>query len=218
MNQVPKEKFNDFGTLTKWRDIIFHTKEINGKVRGGFFLCIPNFEEDSSIFEIKHGEYRKTPPSYIENEKVLEGKWGKINVETFWEEDDNSLSVKIKIISLRNNTYIRPGFHPYFFVGNDFQIKIKNKDMDKSKLPDDKLIILNDHTDEAELITNNKNIKIKVSIYNKDVSFGVWSDSKNNYVCIEPIVGEGLDSNNLPKAFQLREDEALEFSLIINYL
>lgn len=217
MNQIPKEKFNEFLTLTKWKDVIFHMKEIEGKNRGGFFLCIPNFEADENIFTVKHGEYRKTLPSYIENEKILEGKWGKIKVATNWEEDDNTLFVETKITSLKDNTYIRPGFHPYFFVGNDFQINIGNKNISKNDLPDDQLIILDSRTNEAELITNNKTIRIEIDTYNKDVSFGVWSDNKNNYVCVEPIIGEGMDYNNLPKAFTLREEEVFSVNCKITF-
>ena len=174
MNILPKEKFNEFGTLLRWKDIIYKSKEIDGKTRGGFFLCIPNFEVDENIFNVKHGEYRKTISAGEEGneEKRLEGKWGKIKVNTIWQEDENILNVQTKITSLQNNTYVRPGFHPYFFVGGDFQIIIGAKNISKNELPDDKLIILNGSTNEAELITNNKNIKIEVSTDNKDISFG----------------------------------------------
>ncbi len=215
MNDLSKNFFNEFSTLLYWKDVIYQSQNTYGKNRGGFFLCLPNFEEDKENFEIKHGEYRKEAQS--SHQKILEGKWGKIKVETEWQENNTALLTKIKIISLKDKTKLLPGLHPYFVVGENFEINIGQQIISKNNLADDKLIILNEETNTAKLITNNKTIQIDVVAQNKNISFSVWSDNKDNYICIEPIINEGLE-NNFPKYFTLDENNILEIECKIQII
>jgi len=221
--------FTDTGTLITWQlddiDIIepLHSKE-DGGTRGGVYLCIPNFEELTPPFSIKHGEYRTTVcDNKLPHQKNLssptEHNWGNVDVITDWEEIDEQNSKTLKVTTairaVSDEAWIRPGFHPYFSITPDSFIDIGTTRIDIAALPHDSL---QKHaaasvSDEVKITTAHYTAWVSCSIApsskNLSVVFGVWSDKKHEYVCIEPVIGQQPGPDGLPTPLTLSKDEEL---------
>ena len=222
-------KFNDTGTLINWQlddiNIVepLHNKAGGGS-RGGVYLCIPNFEELTPPFSIKHGEYRTTAcdPS-LPHQKTLtaatEHNWGDVDVITHWEEidDQNSKTLKVSttIRAISDEAWVRPGFHPYFTVSQNSFIEIGATRIDIAALPHDSL-----QKYPAESLT--QTVKLSTASYsaivncqispisnNLAIVFGVWSDKKHEYVCIEPVIGNQPAADGLPAPLKLAKHQEL---------
>jgi len=228
-------KFNATGTLVNWQldniNIIepLHSKE-DGHSRGGFYLCIPNFEELSPPFSIKHGEYRTTacdnqPPHRKNLSSPAENNWGNIDVITDWEEIDaqteKTLKVTTTIRAISDMAWVRPGFHPYFSVTQNSFIDIGATRVDIALLPHDSLQKYKaaSLSEVAKLTTANYTVSINCSIapISDDLcmAYGVWSDKKHEYVCIEPVIGHQPHQNGLPAPLKLVKNEELVMILTI---
>ncbi|UOA10397.1 hypothetical protein [Methylobacter sp. S3L5C] len=222
-------KFNDTGTLTNWQlddiNIVepLHSKE-NGSSRGGVFLCIPNFEALSPPFSIKHGEYRTTPcDNKLPHTKNLsapaENNWGNIDVITDWEEieaiNSKTLKVTTTIRALSDTAWVRPGFHPYFSVTQNSFINIGATRIDTASLPHDSMQKYKaaSLSEEVKLTTANYTVSINCNLSpiteNLSIVFVIWSDKKQQYVCIEPVIGNQPAQDGLPKPLTLVKNEEL---------
>jgi hypothetical protein len=222
-------KFTDTGTLINWQlddiNIVepLHDKE-DGGTRGGVYLCIPNFEELTPPFSIKHGEYRTTSCDInLPHQKNLsapaENNWGNVDVITDWEqiEEQNSktLTVTTTIRAISDTAWIRPGFHPYFSVTQNSFIEIGSTRVDIASLPHDSLQKFKaaSLSEEVKLTTDNYTVSVNCDISpiseNLAIVFGVWSDKKHEYVCIEPVIGHQPAQDGLPTPLALVKDEEL---------
>jgi hypothetical protein len=221
-------KFNDTGTLINWQlddiNIIepLHSKEGGGS-RGGVYLCIPNFEELSPPFSIKHGEYRTTAcDSTLPHQKNLsapnENNWGNIDVITDWEEieDHNSKRLKVTttIRAISNTAWVRPGFHPYFSVTQNSFIDIGTSRVDIASLPHDSMQKYKaaSFSEAVKLTTANYTASINCNlspITENSIVFVIWSDKKHEYVCIEPVIGNQPAQDGLPTPLILVKNEEL---------
>jgi hypothetical protein len=222
-------KFNDTGTLINWQlddiNIVepLHSKE-NGGSRGGVFLCIPNFEALSPPFSIKHGEYRITPcDNKLPHTKNLsapaENNWGNIEVITDWEEiealNSKTLKVTTTIRALSDTAWVRPGFHPYFSVTQNSFIEIGVTRIDIASLPHDsmKKYKVASLSEEVKLTTANYTVSINCNLSpitkNISIVFVIWSDKKQQYVCIEPVIGNQPAQDGLPTPLTLVKNEEL---------
>jgi len=225
----PIMKFNDTGTLINWQlddiNIVepLHSKE-NGGYRGGVYLCIPNFEELSPPFSIKHGEYRLTacdnkPPHRKNLLSPADNDWGNIDVITDWEEveEQNSKTLKVTttIRAISDTAWVRPGFHPYFSITPNSFIDIGGVRVDVAALPHDSMQAYKAASlfDEVKLSTANYTASVNCNISpiseNLSIVFGVWSDKKHEYVCIEPVIGNQLAQDGLPTPLALVKNEEL---------
>lgn len=222
-------KFTDTGTLINWQlddiNIVepLHDKEGGGS-RGGVYLCIPNFEELSPPFSIKHGEYRTTAcDNNLPHQKNLsapaENDWGNVDVITDWEqiEEQNSktLTVTTTIRAVSDTAWVRPGFHPYFSITPNSFIDIGSTRVDIASLPHDSLqkykaALL---SEAVKLSTANYSVSMNCRISpiaeNLSLVFGVWSDKKHEYVCIEPVIGNQSARDGLPTPLALVKGEEL---------
>jgi hypothetical protein len=222
-------KFNDTGTLISWQlddiNVIepLHSKADGGS-RGGVYLCIPNFEELSPLFSIKHGEYRATVcDNKLPHQKNLaapkEKNWGNVDVITDWEEikapNHKTLRVSTTIRALSNEAWIRPGFHPYFSISTNSFIDIGTHRLEIAELPHDSLQKFQASSLAEVVKLNTADYTATVSCQlsslseNLTVVFGVWSDKKHQYVCIEPVIGNLADHDGLPTPVLLRKDTEL---------
>jgi galactose mutarotase-like enzyme len=224
--------FTEKGTLAEWKDgeiyIIpqLYTNE-DGKNHGGAFLCIPNFEELSPPFTIKHGEYRtinkETPHhSHTTLASPNENTWGSLDVTVNWQEeshdDKKNLIVTVEIHTLTNNTIIRPGFHPYFAIQKNSLITIGETCIALTNLPHNVLHMYRESPDHsgAHLTTSNHNIALACTTSAPlSISYGIWSDDNNEYVCIEPVVGHDYSENNMPTPIRLQKDETIILTFTI---
>lgn len=222
-------KFNDTGTLIYWQlddiNIVepLHDKEDGGS-RGGVYLCIPNFEELSPPFSIKHGEYRATAcENKLPHKKNLaspaENNWGNVDVITDWEEVEEqnikTLKVTATIRAISDAAWVRPGFHPYFSVTPNSFIEIGAARVDIAALPHDSLQKYEaaSLSEEVKLTTANYTVSVNCNIApsseNLSIVFGIWSDKKHEYVCIEPVIGNQPAQDGLPTPLTLVKNEEL---------
>jgi len=225
-------KFNDKGTLINWQlddiNIVepLHSKE-NGGSRGGVYLCIPNFEELSPPFSIKHGEYRITTcDNQLPHRKNLssptENNWGNIDVVCDWEEweEQNAKTLKVAatIRAISDTAWVRPGFHPYFSVKPDSFIAIGATRVEIASIPHDSMQIYSAAalSEEIKLVTADYTVAMNCNISsvsaNLSLVFVIWSDKKHEYVCIEPVTGNLPGPDGLPTPIKLLKDE--EFAMV----
>ncbi|WP_445372474.1 hypothetical protein ACH518_07695 [Methylomonas sp. HW2-6] len=222
-------QFTDTGTLIRWQlddiDVVapLHDKPGGGS-RGGVYLCIPNFEELSPPFSIKHGEYRTTVCDVtLPHQKNLaasnENDWGNIEVVTDWEETDEQHSKTLKVTTtiraLSETALVRPGFHPYFSITPNSFVDIAGTRIDVTTLPHDSMRAYPAVTpsDPVKLSTEEFAVSMacEISPLSQPIAlaFGVWSDKKAEYVCIEPIIGKQLGADGLPTPLELTQNEEL---------
>jgi len=222
-------KFNDTGTLINWQlddiNIVepLHSKDDGGS-RGGVYLCIPNFEELSPPFSIKHGEYRTTTcDNKLPHQKNLsspaENNWGNVEVVTDWEEieEDNRKTLKVTttIRALSDVAWVRPGFHPYFSVTLNSFIDIGATRVEIASLPHDSLqkYKASSLSEQVNLTTANYTVSIYCNISpiseNLAIVFGIWSDKNHEYVCIEPVIGNQPAQDGLPTPLKLVKNEEM---------
>ncbi len=229
-------KFNDTGTLINWQldDITIieplHSKEDGGS-RGGVFLCIPNFEELSPPFSIKHGEYRTTAcNSTLPHKKNLsapaENNWGNVDVITNWQESEEhkgkTLKVTTTIRAMSDTAWVRPGFHPYFSITQNSYIDIGTTRLDIASLPHDSMQKYQaaSLSEVVKLTTANYSVSISCKLSpiteNHAIVFAIWSDKRHQYVCIEPVIGNQPAQDGLPTPLALDKDKELviEFTII----
>ncbi len=222
-------KFNDTGTLSHWQlddiNVIepLHSKE-SGGLRGGAFLCLPNFEELSPPFSIKHGEYRITAcDSQLPHRKILASatgsNWGNIDVITDWEElkdiQGKTLTVNATLRVCSDTAWVRPGFHPYFSVTENSFITIGSMRIEVASLPHDAMqsYPAASLAETAKLSTDNYSVAVGCNVShaaaNLSLAFAVWSDKKHQYVCIEPVIGIQSAQDGLPTPITLVKGEEL---------
>lgn len=222
-------KFNDTGTLINWQlddiNIVepLHSKEGGGS-RGGVYLCIPNFEELSPPFSIKHGEYRITAcDNSLPHQKNLsspaENNWGNIDVITDWEEieeqNTKTLKVTTTIRAISDTALVRPGFHPYFSVSENSFIEIGATRVDIASLPHDSMQRYEaaSLSEAVKLTTADYSVSVNCNISpiseNLSIVFAIWSDKKHEYVCIEPVIGNQPAQDGLPAPLTLVKNEEL---------
>ncbi len=222
-------KFTDTGTLINWQlddiNIVepLHDKE-DGGTRGGVYLCIPNFEELTPPFSVKHGEYRTTvcDPQLPHRKNLTpcsDNDWGKVEVTTDWrqidEQNSKTLEVTTTIRALSDTAWVRPGFHPYFSISPNSFIDIGATRIDIAALPHDCL-------QTYQAASPSETINLTTPLYsvamdcrlspvteNIAVTFGIWSDKKHEYVCIEPVIGNQPDGDGLPTPMKLSVGEEL---------
>ncbi len=211
-----KENQNDLGTILFLRDneedILFPFTKIGEKFRGGAFWCIPNQGNPTSPSALQNGVYRTIHGI----DKELEGPWGKISVHVSWEAKESFVTTTASIAAL-SDSRLRPGLHPYFPVGDNFEIHLGEKKIVKDDIPSDEPVYFETNTKEAVLMTNGKMIRISFEANVGAASyFCLWTDNKDRYLCIEPVLGEALEGN-IPAPLLLPLGETLTITSTITY-
>lgn len=224
MYEFKHDDFNEVGTLKEWKNehthVLFPLHTIQESLRGGAFWCLPNFEEDTKIFSIKHGEYRKLAlkDTILPHTKQLSSSWGSIDVRVMWEKRNRELETSATLFCNKDGTHVRPGFHPYFSVFDDFLIECEGKTVTKTTLDNDSLLFISCTPDTEKTITlrtGSQFITLTVTVVGwkkvspPTISFGVWSDNRDMYVCLEPVIGYGEEQNGLPEPFTMDNNDTL---------
>lgn len=171
------------------KDIFFpkFETEIKGKkkVRGGSHPCLPSFGP-SEINDLKdHGYGRdyewevaeKSPSKLV---LKLEGKCGYEGMDSFisYELSENSLIAEIEMVNTTDKDLpVAPGFHPYFKVGNDFEVE--GLDFGDFNLEDTYFL------GGSEVCFKGEFYKIKITSDNF-YKFAIWTDFLDDYRCVEP--------------------------------
>ena len=233
MNELTFSKTGTLLSYTKNKREIIYPYHENGEQRGGAFWCIPNFDESGRLFTSRHGEYRRTDSRGDEKSlttKRLSGTWGSLQVDTVWKSDETTLESSVELFSLSDETIIRPGFHPYFVI--------KGKQEECFLTINNVVISLGEITEEVKNIypaqEEKKDLPISASLQTKegtiricfealtsnetihlDYAFCVWTDDKENYVCIETVVGIQYGEDGLPLPFVLTNNETFSMKMTL---
>lgn len=211
---------NDVGTILyieRDQEIIFPFTKIGEKFRGGIFWCLPNQGITSDPFVLQNGEYRTLEGS---GEKHLKGPWGILQSSVIWEFGEKMIRTIATLVSERTPTHIRPGLHPYFQVGESFDITIGNTHITKEDIANESVIYLDAPGKEAILKTSNKTITISYSIetgVEYTPFFCIWTDNKERYICIEPVAGKEKDDRGAIVPLTLSEEDTFIFTATISY-
>lgn len=219
---------NSVGTLIAFTSlgdtVISPLPETNGG-HGGAFWCLPNFDDGATSFTVRHGEYRKMPGEFLNETTVMKnisGPWGELESDAVWELGETELTSHMTLTAKRHETLIRPGFHPYLTLqkaGSNYHIIIGDKIIESSTILEDMKMVVpctgEEGVIEATLTCGIRTAHIIFSVQRphntQPISFAfcLWTDKKENYICIEPVSGVGYDETGLPKPFKLDEEERL---------
>lgn len=219
--------FDKFDTLLEWKNssYLYPFTPRGESFRGGAFWCIPNQGPTYDIFEVQNGEYRKTEKAGDTRQKHLAGKWGEIESSVSWEEVSGSLKSAATITALRNNTLIRPGFHPYFKVSGNFVITIGKKTLTNETIVQNDRLTIVVHN-EGRAIIEQEYSKTELSFIARSngpemtISFCVWTDDKEKYICIEPVIGKDIAKEELfdgsPAPLALKKGDSVTIECVIS--
>jgi galactose mutarotase-like enzyme len=221
--------FNEFGTLLSWKEFpcLYPFTKTGESFRGGAFWCIPNQGPTYDVFEVQNGEYRKTLSEKNSTEKHLLGAWGELTANLAWETTGNTLTTKAVITSLKDGTLVRPGFHPYFAVSGNFSITIGHKTFNKEILTSNGRTTVVVHTGNKAVLEQESG-KTEISFnaisakQEMTFTFCIWTDDKEKYVCIEPVIGKDLTKEELfdgsPAPLVMKNKETLTVTSTITVL
>lgn len=196
--------FNEFNTLTDWKNVsCLYPFTPNGEsFRGGAFWCIPNQGPTYDVFGVQNGEYRTIRSERGTSVKTLNGIWGEATADISWEAKENTLTSRAFIASLKNNTLVRPGFHPYFKVSGNFTITIGKKTFTNETIAlNNRLTVIVHNEGKATLEQEYSKTEISFTARSNGpemtISFCLWTDNKEKYICIEPVVGKDITKEEL---------------------
>ncbi|WP_157199253.1 hypothetical protein [Methylomonas koyamae] len=115
-----------------------------------------------------------------------------------------------------------PRFHPYFSITPNSFLDIGDSRIDIASLPHDSMRAYPAAAphDPVKLSTEEFAVSMACEISPLPqpiaLAFGIWSDKKAEYVCIEPIIGKQLGSDGLPTPLALRKSEELVLAFTIH--
>jgi galactose mutarotase-like enzyme len=200
--------------------------------RGGAFWCLPNFDDDGPPFTIRHGEYRKTEGEQGERDsmtKNLSGPWGNLITKSSWEFGETGMKTTLFLLSPSSETYIRPGFHPYFntedgesllsiTVGESIFLRADLRENTKMIVPAECV----GGSCAATLMYQNSEIVLRFTVVSESekrghaFAFCIWTDNLSRYVCIEPVLGSQELKEGLPDSFLLANGESITLSISVD--
>lgn len=189
------------------------------KPRGGMHVCYPNFSVDDITSLPVHGFGRDNEWSTVKSsdssiELKLCGVNGYENLVAFikYEIKNDGLNTTLTI---ENNTdkpqMIAPAFHPYFYSKNQ-KVNIDGFSLDGKILEDSVFLEANSLTFE----TSDK----KYEIFGDNISiFTIWTDRKNDYICVEPTYnGPSFKKDYDKEPLVLKEGEKFSQKFTIRQL
>lgn len=181
--------------------ILFPKSLIGDKVRGGSHVCLPAFGPDESGKLPQHGYGREVEWDIIaspdgrviqcehtQQEGLYAGLQSRLIYQLAEGADGSALQTRLSLFNRsKEDMPISPGFHPYFAVDPD-DIRLNGEQ-----------ISLSDFEPFQDLGTSEvmvlKTAGRTVTISSPDLQhFIVWSDVRDNYLCIEPtFAGSGFN-------------------------
>lgn len=215
-------QYNKFTTVTSCefagKQIFFPFIPYGEKFRGGAFWCIPNLGPKDTFFTLQNGEYRNQEGSF---KKMLSGAWGRLEADVTWEEAGSVIHTKATIKALERHTHIRPGFHPYFATGKQFILTTDSLTLTQESIEHDAIRII---PHASSLTLDGEHGKVVISFTTKTSSsslshvygFCIWTDKKDSYICIEPVVGKTFIGNTLPEPLTLENNDTLTLEVVVS--
>lgn len=187
------------------------------KTRGGMHPCLPNFGKSDIEDLAQHGYGRVSFWEVLEksDKKVLfklKGEKKYENLISFIEYEifDDYLKVSLRMVNESDEKLaIAPGFHPYFYVGDDFYID--NISLDGIDLEDTYFIKKDSLSFKARFN------KIKIESLNMN-TFAIWTDYHGDYICLEPSLNGPSFSKEINKPLILKPGDIFEDEIKISII
>jgi galactose mutarotase-like enzyme len=183
------------------KPIVFPRTQLGDKVRGGSHVCLPAFGPDASGKLPQHGYGREVEWDIVTSpdgrtvqceHTQREGLYAGLQSRIMYQLDESvDSSVLQTTLSLFNQSIepmpISPGFHPYFVV-DPADIQLNGQ---RIALDDFEPFKSYGRHQSMTLETAGRT----VTVSSPDIQdFIVWSDSRGEYLCIEPtLAGSGFD-------------------------
>lgn len=216
--------------LTKLTDvegnpILFQRSLTGDKVRGGSHVCLPAFGPDASGVLDQHGYGRGVDWDFVSSSDKQtvqcdhlqqEGPYAGLQSRIIYKltEDGETSALHTKLFLFNHSERdmpISPGFHPYFAV-----------DPDDIRLNDEQISLADFEPFQDYGVHESMKLETAgrtITISSPDLQhFIVWSDSRGDYLCIEPtFAGSGFDYNSPREAELLLAQESKRFSYVIRW-
>ncbi|MFZ1248955.1 MAG: hypothetical protein WAQ24_01395 [Candidatus Saccharimonadales bacterium] len=211
-------------------DILFPRQVVGEKLRGGIPVCAPIFGPGDVVGLKQHGFARNLRWNVTaQSENSLE-----LSLQNPAEQDENisveytgcamTLQIELETSSLRLGLAVKnngaqpfvctPGFHPYFAASDATKASILNE-TEHSFNTDDLLAtqFLDAKDSKLELQIGGRNITLESEACK---AYAVWSESPNQYICVEPTVARNLAPDMLQHHL-LPAGENRQYNVVITW-
>ena len=187
-------------------DILFPLTTINGKLRGGSHVCLPQFGPDAASGELPQHGYGRDVEWSIDRESahavelVMNGgpsEYADLQAALRYTIEHDAVGQEWFAMELRVQNggtaplRVSPGFHPYFATGGH-DVWLNGEKLDVDHLGD--AVFLHDYT-HHELTIGDRTIVVE----SRNLpTWAVWTDNPEQYICLEPTAAGNsfLESTN----------------------
>lgn len=172
-------------------DILFPKRVITNeageeKTRGGCHVCMPNFGPDGGTGLGQHGYGRSSEWQLVSNDETSvtlalpgQGTYADVRATLQYVLTETSFT---STLTLRNGgtepIAVSPGFHPYFFVG-DQAPALDGEEVHLDEYAEAKFVEGN----ERHLIAHGRELTLTAQQLNR---WALWTDQLGAYFCVEP--------------------------------
>ena len=207
------------------KPILFPKSLIGDKIRGGSHVCLPAFGPDASGELPQHGygrdvewdivtasDGRTVQCEYTQQEGSYAGLQSRIIYQLTERTDGAVLNTKLFLFNhSESDMPVSPGFHPYFVV-NPRDITLNDEQISLTDLEP-----FQDYGIHESMKLQTFGRTITISSPNLQ-HFIVWSDSRADYLCIEPtLAGSGFNYNQPRSGELLPAGQSQSFSYTIEW-
>lgn len=202
-------------------DILLPRQKIDGAMRGGSHVCVPNFGPGGKSDQPQHGYGRnvKWQFSLVNDNGIYlrymqrHGDFAGLETILAYELFEFGLQTRLLCINhSEQDFHLAPGFHPYFNnqTGQSSFI-FDGKEYDARNLAEMKPHRAKGDITIVELA--HRRLRIRACWLN---NFALWTASPDKYICIEPtLAGNAYTNGNLAKQDRLLAGSEAEYGFII---
>lgn len=200
-------------------DVLFPRQVIDGSVRGGSHVCLPNFGPDEKTGQPQHGYGRVVDWGVVEIDSqsiTFEYLCSEGSYEGLYSRLRYSLGLGGLIMSLHIENRggqlleVAPGFHPYFTLpGGVRGVLVGESVFDVDSVSGTEWI---DVEREATVAIGDRRIVIEAAGMSR---WAIWTAHPNRYICIEPTYG-GNSHLNGEKGLFLGPSDTRDFMVRID--
>lgn len=192
-------------------DILFPKRNITNdageeKTRGGCHVCMPNFGPDGGTGLGQHGYGRTSEWTVVGNDATSvtlalagQGTYADVRATLRYSLTDTDFT---STLTLRNGgtepLAVSPGFHPYFFVGEQ-PAMLDGEQLHQEEYAEAKFVDGN----ERRLEANGRMVTITSENLNR---WALWTDQLGQYFCVEPTQSGFAFAEDLGRADMLDPD------------
>lgn len=211
-HESPENVFEGFvvdpygGYVTSLQDsdgaeILYDRRMLNGKLRGGSHVCLPQFGPDSTGLLNQHGFGRnrvwlvKPDNETTARLEMLmpdeqDGDFEGLKASIRYSHQGTSFDTQLSVRNEGDHEMpVAPGFHPYFATANG-KVVLNGQQLDLEGLKEAHFISGSRH----ELEVNGRTLVLNSLMLKK---WAIWTDNPAEYICIEPtLVGAGFSNSD----------------------